>query len=135
MKTYVCCRGGSDIDDDEDAGCCPGKISCGGGSGSGSGSQSPGSGRGRGHGGGGKRKAAQKSGGAPKKAKGVIYEGVSDLKHTAAGGANPPPTQRYDFYRYFGTLLGILMMQSEYTGICSFKCLFVTWDWLLFKKC
>lgn len=102
LKTGRNPQGGSDIDDDEDAGCCPGKISCGGGSRSGSGSQSPGSGRSRGHGGGGKRKATQKSGSAPKKAKGVIYEGVSDLKHTAAGGANPPPTQRYNFYRYFG---------------------------------
>ena len=50
----------------------------------------------------GKRKILRKQGGAPKKQKGSIVKSTSNLKHTAAGGANLPPSQRYTFYRNFG---------------------------------
>ena len=67
---------------------------------SGSGSQSPRSGGSKG-----KRKVSRKPRKPPKKQKAVIHGAVSDLKHTAGGGANLPPTQRYDFYRHFGNCL------------------------------
>ncbi|KAG0555472.1 hypothetical protein KC19_12G171600 [Ceratodon purpureus] len=92
-------QGGGENDND-DAGCCPGKLGCGLGSRPGSGSQTPRSARGPG--GSGKRKTSPRPRSAPKKQKGAIYEAVSDLKHTAGGGVNLPPSQRYDFYRYFG---------------------------------
>jgi len=49
-----------------------------------------------------KRKVLQKLRGAPKKQKVSVMKATSDLKRTAAGGANLPPTQRYNFYRNFG---------------------------------
>ncbi|KAG0621296.1 hypothetical protein M758_3G009000 [Ceratodon purpureus] len=64
---------------------------------------SSGSAKGRGPPSVGKRKILQKQGGAPKKQKGSLIKGAaSNLKHTAAGGANLPPSQRYTFYRNFG---------------------------------
>lgn len=49
-----------------------------------------------------KRKILQKHRGAPKKQKGSMIEATSDLKRTAAGSANLPPSQRYNFYRNYG---------------------------------
>lgn len=49
-----------------------------------------------------KRKILQKHRGAPKKQKGSMIKTTSDLKRTAAGGANLPPSQRYNFYRNYG---------------------------------
>lgn len=121
LHENMCCREGSD-NDNEDAGCCPGKLSCG----LGSGSQSPRSSRGRGSSG--KRKITQKPGSAPKKAREVIYEAVSDLKRTAAGGANLPPTQRYDFYRHFGNRVACNLNSEEFClGYPSYN-MFILWN-------
>jgi len=50
-----------------------------------------------------KRKMVHKSTNSSKKQKRkIVLEATSNLKHTASGGANLVPTQRYNFYRYFG---------------------------------
>ncbi|XP_024358064.1 uncharacterized protein [Physcomitrium patens] len=95
-------------DFDEDAGCCPGKMGCGLGSRwkSRSGSLSPGDRssprRGDSAAYAGKRKMQWRQSPPQKKAKGAKSEAASDLKHTAAGGINLPPSQRYNFYRQYG---------------------------------
>lgn len=107
MNTNVC-DSRDNADFDEDAGCCPGKMGCGLGSRwkSRSGSLSPGDRssprRGDSAAYAGKRKMQWRQSPPQKKAKGAKSEAASDLKHTAAGGINLPPSQRYNFYRQYG---------------------------------
>lgn len=49
-----------------------------------------------------KRKIVQKHKGAPKKQKASMIKAAADLKRIAGGGANLPPSQRYNFYRNYG---------------------------------
>lgn len=51
-----------------------------------------------------KRKILQKHKGAPKKQKASMIKATADLKRIAGGGANLPPSQRYNFYRNYGKL-------------------------------
>lgn len=106
-----CECGRGDHDPDDNAGACAGKLNCGLAARGTPPSKPRGGPEQCRQGAAGKRKMSSPRAGAGSPAKrqrgsDIPCEGASsssELKHTAGGGANLPRTQRYNFYRYFGT--------------------------------